>query len=783
MRIEQGYNSLGNGAIQRHGAIEVPGDQAQEESSGFFGINSVKDVMYILWRHKWKIGICSLLGFIGAAVVFLMQPKLYESQAKLLVKYIVDEAGLVDGINRKVQTGGGSSRGSGDSVIGAEIAILGSWDLAVNTARSVGVERFVENPQDPESAAIRAASKIVSNTEIIAPKESKVITVAYRNEDPAMAVDVLGQLVSRYRQMHKDIHRAGGDIETLNRQADQVRAQLVTTEAELNRLKGAAGILSVGDSYASLNAQMARIKDEIMTTDTELGEQKAKLEAIQRIVEGRIEDEGNDGQQVAVQPNQPSSDDIQQYRTLVELYSHLRRRNLDLLLRFTSQNSVVKANDAQLEKVEKMRREMIAKFPSLAAIGTNADGTSNGPDLLLERARLEAIKARGDILKRQEEFIEKLAAQLADEGDRITKQERKRDREQQKLDGLEDAIEQAKIAIALDPSKMGNIETIQNPSVPSRVAPEGAKKTILGFALGGILVGIGLAFLIELFLDPTVKRPEDIEIGMQMPLMISVPMKKSNDHLRLVYSPEDASVGKDTGENGKSEDGLTIAAHNNSNGAAVSPWDPDHFMRPYADAIRDRLGCYFELKRMTHNPKLVALTSFKEGAGTSTLAAGLATAFSETGHGKVLLIDMNAGDGEIHPFFEGKPVCTPTEALQSGQDLDIRFKAADKYLFLATASKADEGSEQFVPKRLYDLMPQFKVSDFDYIIFDMPPIGPTSPTVAMSGFMDKVLLVVDAEETRKDELRRGYADLAAGKAAVSCVFNKAREDMPNWLPS
>ena len=87
-------------------------------------------------------------------------------------------------------------------------------------------------------------------------------------------------------------------------------------------------------------------------------------------------------------------------------------------------------------------------------------------------------------------------------------------------------------------------------------------------------------------------------------------------------------------------------------------------MRRYCDAIRDRLGLYFELNHLTHKPKLVGVTGFSEAAGTSTLAAGLAASLSETNDGKVLLVDVNLGPEEVHPFFKGKPAYPLNAALK-----------------------------------------------------------------------------------------------------------------------
>src|ERR1700733_4903807 len=53
------------------------------------------DIYFALFRHKWKIIICSLLGLVGAIVFyFLHPPSLYESEAKVYVKYVVENGNL-----------------------------------------------------------------------------------------------------------------------------------------------------------------------------------------------------------------------------------------------------------------------------------------------------------------------------------------------------------------------------------------------------------------------------------------------------------------------------------------------------------------------------------------------------------------------------------------------------------------------------------------------------------------------------------------------------------------
>ena len=69
---------------------------------------NVQDVLYVLFKHKWKILLCSAIGIGAAAAVFLRSPTVYESQAKLLVRYVVDRSS-VDQVDSTAPVGGRGS--------------------------------------------------------------------------------------------------------------------------------------------------------------------------------------------------------------------------------------------------------------------------------------------------------------------------------------------------------------------------------------------------------------------------------------------------------------------------------------------------------------------------------------------------------------------------------------------------------------------------------------------------------------------------------------------------
>jgi Mrp family chromosome partitioning ATPase len=189
---------------------------------------------------------------------------------------------------------------------------------------------------------------------------------------------------------------------------------------------------------------------------------------------------------------------------------------------------------------------------------------------------------------------------------------------------------------------------------------------------------------------------------------------------------------------------------------------------------------YFELNHLTHRPKLVGITGFSDTAGTSSLAAGLAASLSETDDGKVLLVDVNLGPEEVHPFFKGKPAYPLKAALKPSGQIN---SAADNLYLATVGSPSSGGPAQLGLKKFFDMMPNMKASDFDYIIFDMPPLRETSPTWGMAAFMDKLLLVVEAEKNNRDVVQRGYRKLVEERDNVSVVVNKTRSRVPGWLDS
>ena len=726
----------------------------------------MNDILFAVFKHKGKILLGAVLGLAAAVTVYLLYPTAYQSEAKLLVRYVLDRSPVdpIDGASAQSSVSTGFGRTS-ENVIGSEAEILSSWDLALQVAEAIGPKRLL--PELGDAATPTAAAGVVSSgLEVVTRPKSDIISVSYMNSDPQLAAIVLDEIVKRYFTKHLEVHRSAAAFDFVTQQADQVRARLNETEDTLKNLKAKAGIRSVADNTGTISADVVKIEDQYAAAETEFAEQTARVRQIEESIgAGGATPSANKQKSPkaapTVTPHAPSSEDVQQYQALVGRLNQLRQTRLDMLGKYTPENELVKLNQTEINNIERQKRDLEKKFVDLGSQApTAAGGGASQVDIGAERARLAGTQARMDTLKNR---LDERVRQLSETGSRIADLERKRDLEETNYKYFQAAVEKARVDEALDPSKMPNISVVQKPS-PAKIVLGKRDKIALMLAGGGIAVSIALAVVTELFLNQTVKRPVELENQLGAPLMLSIPYSRPMKRLQQPRKKR----GRGTSE--------LIVPTANGHGNVAS-WEVNHFIRPYAEAIRDRLNLYFELNRMTHKPKLVGVTGFTEGAGSSTLAAGLAASLSEMGDGKVLLVDVNLGVSGVHPFFEGRPAYPLSTALQPSSSID----SASENLYLATVAPPGAGPMQVALKRFFDLMPNLKASDFDYIIFDMPPLSDTNPTLGMARFMDKLLLVVEAEKSGRDVVKRGYTQLSAARANVSVVLNKTRSYIPRAL--
>src|SRR4029453_6437908 len=210
----------------------------------------LSDILFALFKRKWTIILCALVGMSAAAAFYFFYPRTYASQAKLLVRYVLERSAVdsIDSANARPQ----DITNSNDRGIGAEIQILTSWDLAVQVADASGAKRLGA----PSKEA--AAGSIVSGLEVTTSKGSNIISVSYKNRSPEIATLVLQELLSRYFVKHLEGHRSAGAFDFVTQQTDQVRARLNQTGDALKALRAKVGVVSLKDGMTTLSDKLAK---------------------------------------------------------------------------------------------------------------------------------------------------------------------------------------------------------------------------------------------------------------------------------------------------------------------------------------------------------------------------------------------------------------------------------------------------------------------------------------------------------------------------------------------
>src|SRR5256885_7607777 len=124
----------------------------------------LSDMLFALFKHKRMIMLCALLGIIAAVTFYFLFPPVYESQAKLLVRYVLERSAVdpIDGTKPMFQSSNDSDR-----VIGAEMEILTSWDLAVQVAQAIGPKRLLAPAPVPDP--VKRVAEAVGLKQLLPP--------------------------------------------------------------------------------------------------------------------------------------------------------------------------------------------------------------------------------------------------------------------------------------------------------------------------------------------------------------------------------------------------------------------------------------------------------------------------------------------------------------------------------------------------------------------------------------------------------------------------------------
>jgi tyrosine-protein kinase Etk/Wzc len=153
--------------------------------------------------------------------------------------------------------------------------------------------------------------------------------------------------------------------------------------------------------------------------------------------------------------------------------------------------------------------------------------------------------------------------------------------------------------------------------------------------------------------------------------------------------------------------------------------------------------------------KRVMVTSAISGEGKSFVAANLAVTLAMTGK-KVALLDFDLNNPTLHRKFNIKQNIGITEYLQGtakATDIVIPSQQNENLFLLLTGALPMDPSELIMNGKAEELLDLLD-TEFDYVILDVPPVGPVSDAYILAPFCDATLYVVRHAYTPKAFVER-----------------------------
>lgn len=174
---------------------------------------------------------------------------------------------------------------------------------------------------------------------------------------------------------------------------------------------------------------------------------------------------------------------------------------------------------------------------------------------------------------------------------------------------------------------------------------------------------------------------------------------------------------------------------------------------------------------------IIGVTSSMRGEGKSTTSVNLSYVLAESGK-KVLLVDGDLRIPTIAKKLEMEATYGLTDLLRKEVPLQIEALKSphhDNWYVLSSGMLPPNPSELLGSKRMEDVLKELS-EHFDYIVLDLPPVNLVSDALAVSKYINGMILVIRQEYTEKKELDNCIRQLRLSNVNVlGCVMNNATE--------
>lgn len=554
-----------------------------------------------------------------------------------------------------------------------------------------------------------------------------IVSMTYSNKEEATLIvnEMVDLFISSRRQSTRsDVSER---LRQLTEQRDAVQEELDYVERAIDDTRKTYEAYDLGRLYYRDTATIKLDDLEIEQSDLTL-----EIQEIEAYIE-RLEEQATGPITTQIE------DMVERDPIMVSLAQRLYALEAELLgklAKFGEDHRIVRDLRELIKAVEEKREARKVQI----AEQTRQANLKNAQDrLIVLKSRLEELEAL-----RQETATKKREIDLA--RTQYDKQVAVRDERRAMLNDIKEQLEKLKIMHS-DP-ETPKVQFVAYAPIPLDVSSPLKKVYFPAGTFLGLMLGIGLSFLIEL-LNDLVRTPRDVALYLRIPLLGIIPDAAEDENLRDV--------------------------------------DLCHVVRqaPYSVVSESyrRLRTNLKLSDTVESLKVLLVTAGMAGDGKTSVAVNLATTFVAEDK-KALLIDANFRRPSLHTIFPRPQAQQPPENAKLGLSnlllgqVDyqqvVRSSGIDGLDIIDAGPLPSNPAELLGGERMEQLI-KGQYVNYDYIIFDSPPVLLVSDAKILARFTDGTVLVFNAGATRRGAALRTIRELRQVNATIlGCVILAAK---------
>jgi polysaccharide biosynthesis transport protein len=708
-------------------------------------------------RRYWYVSILvSTLMMAGIVYKTNKEPRIYKSGIQIAIE-LKESAGLADKI---AATAGGNNGGISDdrtTTIETLIQILKSKTLIQKAVDSI-----------PEGELKPSVDQVLKNIIIQPGQNSNILTISYTDTSPQRIIAILNTLSATYIDYSIKTKKARTDnsIAFVESQLPQSRSRLEVSSKQLEQFRQKYRFADPQVSATSL----ATYRQEILSNLNEIRVEYNKNQQQSIELKKQLTTVGLKSENVL------STTMLTQDSAYQELFKKLNELELAYSqekVRFTDDNPLVVTAKEKRDKVLvllKNRAEQMLKREVPANELTNG-GIANFSNSLAQNlankqseveTNLASQTAQYQSLQKVYEQVEKEIAQLPTLQKEYTELQRQYTIESQELTAFLQKLQELKIAGAEQVIPWKLLDPPELPLAP--ISPDVPRQLGLG-VLGSLLVGVIAAVALNK-LDNRIEDPNTVKSMTGMPILSLIPYVEGLDadsiHNRNFLFKRAKFKHKNK--------------HNN-----ISYWS-------FVEAIRTlSLGIGVTSDREENQiGKVIAFTSALPKEGKSTITFYTAITLAELGY-RVLLVDVDMHRSSIFKLCQRSELFRSVDLsssaglsdvlLHGGRYEDLIKKCPQLELEILFSGPQSVNSISLLNS------PRFKRSiaqwkkEYDYILFDTPPIVGVSDTRLIGTMVDGLIYVVSLNVAQRPTINRAIDIISSMQTpvlglAVNRVENK-----------